>query len=77
MVVKSFYKNQRDLAESMNKLVDLYWENQLDEKLLIENVNCIYSNNRDKIIKNNQFTKVLQQQCGKKRLDLVQKIISI
>lgn len=77
MIVKSYYRTQRDLAVAINKLVDLYWANQLDEKILIKSINCIYSNNKGMIYKGNQFTKILQQNCGKKRLDILQKIISI
>ena len=75
MIAISFYKNQRELAENLNNLIDMYWENKLDENILVENIINILNNNRDKILKDNHFTKILQQQCGKKRLDLIDKIL--
>ena len=36
----------------------------------------IYENNQDKIIKNNDYTTILKQQCGKNRLAVVSKIIN-
>lgn len=75
VIAKSFYKNQRELAETLNNLVDMYWENKLDEKIFVENITNIISNNSDKILKDNHFTKILQQQCGKKRLDVIEKIL--
>jgi len=34
----------------------------------------IYKNNQDKIIKNNEYTTIIRQQCGKNRLAVVSKI---
>lgn len=76
MIAKSFYKNQRELAEAFNNLIDMYWEDKLDEKLLFENVSNIFENNKSKILKDNKFTKILQQQCGKKRLNIIEKIVT-
>ncbi|TCT15505.1 uncharacterized protein (TIGR04540 family) [Natranaerovirga pectinivora] len=76
MIAKSFYRNQRELADTLNNLVDMYWRNELDEDLLIQNISNIYMNNRGKILKFDQFTKILQQQCGKKRLEVIEKIIT-
>ena len=74
MVVKSFYKNQRELAEVINELIDLYWNNQLGERSLIDNINKICMNNKEKVFKDGEFTKILQQQCGKKRLEVIDKV---
>lgn len=34
----------------------------------------IYENSVDKIIKNNEYTTIIRQQCGKNRLAVVSKI---
>ena len=73
--VKLFYRTQRDLAIAINELIDRYWENQIEENELIEGINTIYENNKDKLLKDEEFTKVVQQQCGKRRLNIVRKII--
>ena len=77
MVVKSFYKNQRELGEAINELLDLYWNNKLGEEFLIFNINKICMNNKEKVFKDGRFTKILQQQCGKKRLEVIEKVIGM
>ena len=77
MELKTFYRTQRDLASAINKLVDAYWQDEVKEQGLIEGVKNIYQNNQDKLIKYNQFTKVVQQQCGKRRLEVIEKILKV
>ncbi|ARF16736.1 TIGR04540 family protein [Sporosarcina ureae] len=77
MEVKLFYRTQRDLATALNKLVDAYWEEEIEEDELIEGVKSMYENNQDKLIKNNEFTKVVQQQSGKRRLVVVERILEM
>ncbi|MEH7502946.1 TIGR04540 family protein [Neobacillus drentensis] len=72
-----FYRTQRELATAINKLVDAYWQEEIKEQVLIEGVNNIYDNNQDKLMKNNRFTKVVQQQCGKRRLAVVERILKM
>lgn len=73
--VKLFYKTQRDLAVSLNGIVDAYWKNELDEGTLIKSVRDVYINNPNKILKAGEFTTVLKQQCGKRRLEVIEKIL--
>lgn len=77
MKVKLFYRTQRDLSTALNQLVDAYWDDEIDENELIEGVKSIYENNREKLIKNNKFTKVVQQQSGKRRLAVVERILEM
>lgn len=75
--VKLFYRTQRDLSTALNQLVDAYWEEEIKEQELIEGVKGMYENNQDKLIKNNEFTKVVQQQSGKRRLAVVERILDM
>lgn len=75
LVVKLFYRTQRDLAKAINDLVDAYWQDTITEEELISGVHSMYSNNYDKLMKDGVFTKIIQQQCGKRRLLLVMKIM--
>ncbi|WP_079914134.1 TIGR04540 family protein [Paenibacillus sp. 32352] len=75
MEIKLFYKTQRDLASALNGIVDAYWENVLNEEDLIKNVLEIYTNNTKKILKHNEFTTILKQQCGKRRLEVIERIL--
>lgn len=77
MQFKSFCKNQREVAQTINDVIDSYWETTTTEQDMISIIKKIYENNVDKIIKDGEFTKVLQQQCGKKRLDVISKIIEL
>ena len=74
MEVKKFYRTQREVASVINEIVDDYWVDNLTDEELEKNVTMIYQNNQDKIIKNNDYTTIIKQQCGKNRLAIVSKI---
>jgi uncharacterized protein (TIGR04540 family) len=75
MELKLFYRTQRDLAVALNQLVDAYWDGKVNEQELINGVKKLYENNENKLMKNNTFTTVLQQQCGKRRLAVVKRLL--
>ncbi|MRJ47476.1 TIGR04540 family protein [Fundicoccus ignavus] len=77
MKVKKFYRTQREVASVINEIVDDYWVDNLTDEELEKNVTMIYQNNQDKIIKNNDYTTIIKQQCGKNRLAIVSKIIDV
>ena len=76
MKVKKFYRTQREVAAVINEIVDEYWVDNLTDEDLEENIIMIYKNNKRKVIKNNEFTTILKQQCGKNRLAVVANIIT-
>ena len=75
--VKLFYRTQRDLAIALNQLIDSYWSEEIKEEELIKGVKIMYENNREKLMKNQQFTKIVQQQSGKRRLTVVRRILEM
>lgn len=75
--LKLFYKTQRELASALNSIIDAYWENKIDETILIKEVEDIYKNNPNKVLKNGGFTTILKQQCGKRRLEIVDRILDM
>lgn len=75
MKIKKFYRTQREVAAVINQIVDEYWVDNLTDEELEETIIMIYKNNQRKIIKNDDFTTILKQQCGKNRLTVVSKII--
>ena len=77
MDIKMFYKTQRDVAEVINELIDSYWDNELEEDKLINDIKVLFSNNDTKIFKDGDFTTILKQQCGKRRLEVVEKILGL
>lgn len=77
MQIKMFYKTQRELGEAINKVVDAYWSEEFDDDNLIKNIEYLYKNNSSKMVKDKTFTTVIKQQCGKRRLEVVNKILGI
>lgn len=75
MKVKLFYRTQRELAAAVNELIDSYHNEKIDEQTLIKSIQTMYENNPNKLIKNNDFTTVVQQQCGKRRLEIVDSVL--
>lgn len=75
MESKLFYKTQRELATALNEIVDAYWNNCVSEDSLMQSVSNMYLNNPNKILKQEQFTTILKQQCGKRRLEVVERIL--
>lgn len=76
MEVKRFYKNQTEISAAINKVIDSYLNDKIDERSMVKNIKIIYENNYSKIIKNDDYAKVLKQRCGKRRLEIVSKVIS-
>ena len=76
MEVKRFYKNQTEISTAINKVIDSYLNDEINEKPMIKNIKIIYENNYSKIIKNGDYAKVLKQRCGKRRLEILSKVIS-
>jgi uncharacterized protein (TIGR04540 family) len=77
MEIKLFYKSQVEIADIINEIIDQYWDNEIDEPLLMENISKLYNNNQSKIIKNGQFTTIIKQKCGKRRIEVLYKILEI
>jgi len=77
MEIKLFQKTQRDLAASINLVIDTYWVDDISEVEMIEMIQKLYSNNQNKFLKDSRFTTVLRQQCGKRRLEVVSKVLNL
>lgn len=73
--IKTFYKNQKELASAINEIVDLYWRNEMKEEHMVSYLKKIISNNKSKLINDNGFTPIIVQRCGKRRLDLISNIL--
>lgn len=71
MEMKLFYKTQREIAAVINQTVDGYWNHELKEEQLIETIVSMHRHNPSKVLKNSDFTTILKQTCGKRRLEVV------
>ena len=77
MDIKMFYKSQVEVSEVINLIIDGYWNNEIEEKVMIDRINRLIKTNLSKVIKDNDFTTVIKQKCGKRRLEIVSNIIDI
>jgi uncharacterized protein (TIGR04540 family) len=75
--IKLFYKKQRELATILNKIVDEYWNNNIKEDELIQHIQALFINNPEKIKKGEQFTTIIKQVCGKRRLVVINRILNM
>lgn len=75
MEIKLFHKTQRDVAASINLVVDKYWNDEIDEARLIELIQKLYIANTNKLFKDGKYTTIIRQQCGKRRLEVVKQVI--
>ncbi|WP_326135401.1 TIGR04540 family protein [Cytobacillus horneckiae] len=75
--LKLFHRTQRDLASAVNQIIDDHWNNKISEQQMIHFIKALHENNPNKFVKNQRFTTIIQQQCGKRRLEIVKKILNI
>lgn len=72
-----FYRTQRHLASAVNQIVDSHWNDEISEQQMIEYIKALHENNPNKFVKGDRFTTIIQQQCGKRRLEIVRRILNI
>jgi uncharacterized protein (TIGR04540 family) len=72
-----FYKSQVEVSTAINELIDAYWDDQIAEEVLLKNINKMVEYNKSKILKDDDFTTILKQKCGKRRLEIVAKILKL
>lgn len=78
MNTKSFYKSQRAVADTFKLLIDEYWDNHISEEIFIENVKKVAENNETKVFtEEGQFSAILIQKCGKRRLEVISKVLGL
>lgn len=75
MDIKAFQKTQRELASTINQVIDTYWKDGIDEAEMVNHIKTLYSLNSSKFKKDNTYTTILLQKCGKRRLEVVEQII--
>lgn len=77
MDVKAYHRNQRDLGKDINNIVNAYWEDEISKVELEDFVFELYDKNEPLFVKDGVFTTILQQQCGRRRLEIVAKILQL
>ncbi|AYE35767.1 TIGR04540 family protein [Clostridium septicum] len=73
--IRTFYKSQADLGYALRKYIDDYFDNKIPDVELRENISKIVEENKDKVFKEGDITKKLQQILGKNRLKILISIV--
>ncbi|HHU69912.1 MAG TPA: TIGR04540 family protein [Thermoanaerobacterales bacterium] len=73
-MIKTFYKNQTEVAEAINFVIDSYWADKIVEEEMIQTIKDIIRNNDSLLHKNGDYTTIIKQRSGKRRLEIVSRI---
>ena len=72
----TYFKSQKDLAEALIKIIDDYWSYEVEEDTLVTQINELVDKNSEKVFKSGILTSVLIQRLGKRRIELLNKILN-
>ena len=73
----TFFKSQRALSDTLIELIDSYWDMEYKEEYFIRDLREIINKNEEKMFLDDGYTAVVRQRLGKRRLELVDKILEI
>lgn len=73
----TYFKSQKDLANALINLIDSYWSSEINEELFLDRINEIVSKNNEKFYSDNEYTSVIRQRLGKRRIELLDKILKL
>ena len=71
----TYFKSQKDLALALIQLIDNYWNNELNEENLISKINELSAKNMEKLIIDGEYSSVVKQRLGLRRIELLSKIL--
>ena len=71
----TYFKSQKDLALALIQLIDNYWNNELNEENLISKINELSAKNKEKLIIGGEYSSVVKQRLGLRRIELLNKIL--
>ncbi len=72
----TYFKNQNDIAEALKDVIDKYWAMEVVEEEFIQYLKDVAKNNQELLYKDNDYTTVVKQKLGIKRLGLLTKILN-
>lgn len=75
MEVQKFCASQIQLANALRKVIDAYVEGQITNAAMTQSVEELVDINRDKFYKNGAIRTKLKNLIGKKRLEIVLKVL--
>ncbi|RKQ15184.1 glycosyl transferase [Oceanobacillus bengalensis] len=75
--INTFCRNQKEVSSVINAVIDQYWEKLINEQEMIKMIETIVANNESLVLKEKSFTTTVKQVCGKRRLEIVARIIDL
>ena len=75
--INTFCRNQKEVSALINEIIDQYWGKAINEQEMIKTIEIIVANNESLILKDKSFTTTVKQVCGKRRLEIVARIIDL
>lgn len=70
-----YLKTQGDLADILIDRIDRYWKLELKEEQFVDEITDIAANNSELLYKDGGYTSIVSHKLGKKRLNLLEKIL--
>lgn len=71
-----YLRTQADLADALIYRIDKYWSLEMEETIFISEIKELVTMNRDLMTKDGDYTSIIRQRLGKKRLTLLEKIMN-
>lgn len=77
MYSQSFYKSQEVVSSELKDVIDRYWEMEITDDEMVKFIKQITQNNLELLFKNNDFTAIVKQRLGVRRIRLMGKILTM
>lgn len=74
--MKTYYRNQLEVADALVLHIDAYWNDNLSDEEITDFINVVVKHNKNLIFKNNKYASAIEKKVGKKRLGLMERILS-
>lgn len=74
--MRTYFRSQLDLALTLRDIIDKYWEMEIQEDEFIYYIKQVEENNKEKLYKDGEYTGIVKQKLGIKRLELIDKVLN-
>lgn len=75
-MINTYYKSQKELVSQLISVIDSYWKKEISENMLIDTLCLLVERNKDIMYKNGELASIVKQRLGKKRIRLINCILS-
>lgn len=75
--MRTYFRSQLDLAIVLKDVIDKYWDMEISEDGFIAYIIQVENNNKEKLYKDGNYTTIIKQKLGIKRLELLDKVLKL